>query len=131
MKTESQCNMDSHKNQSWKFSVCSLWPYGRKKNTFHSCILSNMTGVGQKNSAVCWPSTQTCNNIYCITFSFIYLIYYKRPANALASSVGTALRWRRSLLLPTNIITMLLSAWSWSSLSQRSAFSYVRCLAMS
>lgn len=53
------------------------------------------------------------------------------PAKALASSVGTALRWRRSLLLPTSMITMLLSAWSCNSFSQRSAFSYVRCLAMS
>ncbi|KAG7214602.1 hypothetical protein INR49_010494, partial [Caranx melampygus] len=42
---------------------------------------------------------------------------------ARASSVGTALRWRRSLLLPTSMMTMLLSAWSLSSFSQRSTFS--------
>lgn len=34
------------------------------------------------------------------------------PAKLLASSVGTARRWRRSHLLPTSMITMLLSAWS-------------------
>lgn len=45
------------------------------------------------------------------------------PAKARASSVGTARRWRRSLLLPTSMMTMLLSAWSRSSFSQRSAFS--------
>ena len=53
------------------------------------------------------------------------------PEKARASSVGTALRWRRSLLFPTSMMTMLLSAWSLSSFSQRSTFSYVRCLAMS
>ncbi len=53
------------------------------------------------------------------------------PANALASSVGTARRCLRSLLFPTSIMTMLLSAWSRSSFNQRSTFSYVRCLAMS
>ena len=53
------------------------------------------------------------------------------PAKTRASSVGTALRWRRSLLFPTSMMTMLLSAWSLSSFSQRSTFSYVRCLAMS
>jgi hypothetical protein len=31
-------------------------------------------------------------------------------ANCLASSVGTALRWRKSLLLPTSMMTMLASA---------------------
>ena len=46
-----------------------------------------------------------------------------QPAKARASSVGTALRWRRSLLLPTSMMTMLLSAWSLSSFSQRSTFS--------
>lgn len=53
------------------------------------------------------------------------------PANARASSVGTALRCRRSLLFPTSIMTMLLSAWSLSSFNQRSTFSYVRCFAIS
>lgn len=54
-----------------------------------------------------------------------------KPAKARASSVGTALRWRKSLLFPTSMMTILLSAWSRSSFSQRSTFSYVRCLAMS
>ena len=53
------------------------------------------------------------------------------PAKALASSVGTARRWRRSDLLPTSMMTMFWSAWSRSSFSHRSTFSYVRCLAMS
>ena len=53
------------------------------------------------------------------------------PAKALASSVGTARRWRRSDLLPTSMMTMFWSAWSRSSFSHRSTFSYVKCLAMS
>src|SRR4051812_37454834 len=52
-------------------------------------------------------------------------------ANCLASSVGTALRCRKSLLLPTSMMTMLLSAWSRSSFSHRVTFSYVWCLLMS
>uniref|UniRef100_A0A0A9AFL8 Uncharacterized protein n=1 Tax=Arundo donax TaxID=35708 RepID=A0A0A9AFL8_ARUDO len=40
-------------------------------------------------------------------------------ANSLASSVLTALCSSRSLLLPTSIITMFLSAWARSSSSQR------------
>ena len=52
-------------------------------------------------------------------------------ANAFASSVGTARRCFKSLLLPTSITTMLLSAWSRSSLSQRDTLMYVECLAMS
>lgn len=46
-------------------------------------------------------------------------------ANALASSVGTALRCRKSLLLPTSMMTMFASAWSRNSLSHRVTFSYV------
>jgi len=52
-------------------------------------------------------------------------------AYPLASSVGTARRCRKSLLLPTSMITILWSAWSRSSLSQRSTFSKVTCFAMS
>jgi hypothetical protein len=52
-------------------------------------------------------------------------------ANAFASSVGTALRCFKSLLLPTSMMTMFWSAWSLSSLSQRVTLSYVACLAMS
>ena len=85
-------------------------------------------------------------NVECFLFlflkdvSFNFCIYSKcgaffqgqhLPAKARASSVGTALRWRRSLLFPTSMMTMLLSAWSLSSFSQRSTFSYVRCLAIS
>ena len=53
------------------------------------------------------------------------------PAYSFASSVGTALRCRKSHLLPTSMMTMLLSAWSLSSFNHRSTFSYVKCLAMS
>lgn len=52
-------------------------------------------------------------------------------AKALASSVGTARRCLKSLLLPTSMMTMLLSAWSRNSFSQRVTFSYVWCLLMS
>lgn len=52
-------------------------------------------------------------------------------ANALASSVGTARRCRKSLLLPTNMMTIFASAWSRSSLSHRVTFSYVWCLLIS
>ena len=45
------------------------------------------------------------------------------PAYAFASSVGTALRCLRSHLFPTNMMTMLESAWSRSSFNQRSTFS--------
>lgn len=45
------------------------------------------------------------------------------PAKARASSVGTARRWRRSLLFPTSIITIFWSAWSRSSRSHLSTFS--------
>jgi hypothetical protein len=44
-------------------------------------------------------------------------------AKALASSVGTARRWRKSLLFPTSMMTMLASAWSRSSLSHLVTFS--------
>ena len=53
------------------------------------------------------------------------------PANALASSVGTARKCRKSDLLPTNIITIFASAWSRNSFSHLSTFSYVMCFAMS
>lgn len=53
------------------------------------------------------------------------------PRPTLASSVCTERRWRRSLLLPTSMMTMLASAWSRSSLSHRSTFSNVVCLVMS
>lgn len=53
------------------------------------------------------------------------------PAKARASSVGTVRRLSRSLLLPTSITTMWVSPCSYSSFSQRSALSYVRCLLMS
>lgn len=46
-------------------------------------------------------------------------------ANCFASSVGTALRCLKSLLFPTSMITMLLSAWSLSSFSHLVTFSYV------
>lgn len=46
-----------------------------------------------------------------------------RSANVLASSVGTARKCRKSLLLPTNIITMFWSAWSRNSRSHLSTFS--------
>ena len=46
-------------------------------------------------------------------------------ANCLASSVGTARRCLKSLLFPTNMMTMLESAWSRSSFSHRSTFSKV------
>lgn len=52
-------------------------------------------------------------------------------ANALASSVGTALRCFKSLLLPTSMITMFVSAWSRSSFNHRVTLTYVACLAMS
>lgn len=45
--------------------------------------------------------------------------------NAFPSSVWTALKWRRSLLFPTSIMTILLSAWSRNSLSHLSTFSNV------
>jgi len=53
------------------------------------------------------------------------------PANERAWSVETARKCLRSFLLPTSMTTMLASAWSRSSLNQRSTFSNVRCLAMS
>lgn len=53
------------------------------------------------------------------------------PAKARASSDGTVRRLSRSLLLPTSITTMWVSPCSYSSFSQRSALSYVRCLLMS
>jgi hypothetical protein len=52
----------------------------------------------------------------------------ERPSfsqNCCASSVVTDLRCRRSLLLPTSMMTMLESAWSLSSLSHLSTFSNV------
>ena len=52
-------------------------------------------------------------------------------ANCLASSVGTARRCLKSLLLPTSMMTMLESAWSRSSFSHLVTFSYVWCLLMS
>ena len=55
----------------------------------------------------------------------------KIPANAFASSVGTARRCLKSDLLPTNMMTILESAWSRSSFNQRTTFSYVMCLEMS
>lgn len=48
----------------------------------------------------------------------------RRHDDTWASSRGTA-RMGRSLLLPTSMMTMLGSAWSRSSLSQRSTFSNV------
>ena len=53
------------------------------------------------------------------------------PANAFASSVGTARRCLRSLLLPTSMMTMFESAWSRSSFSHRVTLTYVACLEMS
>src|SRR6266404_1209824 len=53
------------------------------------------------------------------------------PAKDFASSVGTARRCLRSLLLPTNMMTIFESAWSRSSLSQRVTLTYVPCFAMS
>ena len=50
------------------------------------------------------------------------------PAYERASSVGTALRCRKSDLFPTSIITMLLSAWSLSSFSHLSTFSYLEMI---
>jgi hypothetical protein len=44
-------------------------------------------------------------------------------ANSRASSVGTARRCLKSLLFPTSMITMFVSAWSRSSFSQRVTFS--------
>jgi len=52
-------------------------------------------------------------------------------AKAAASSVGTALRCFKSLLFPTNMITMLESAWSRSSFNQRPALSNVSLFEMS
>ena len=52
-------------------------------------------------------------------------------AKAAASSVGTALRCFKSLLLPTNMMTMLESAWSRSSFNQRPALSNVSLFEMS
>lgn len=52
-------------------------------------------------------------------------------ANPLASSVGTALRCLKSLLLPTSMMTMFASAWSRSSFSHLVTFSYVWCLLIS
>lgn len=54
-----------------------------------------------------------------------------RSANDLASSVGTARKCLKSLLLPTSIITIFWSAWSRNSLNHRSTFSYVKCFAIS
>ena len=53
------------------------------------------------------------------------------PAKALASSVGTALRCFKSLLLPTSIMTMFESAWSLNSLSHLVTFVYVACFEIS
>ncbi|CAA6665799.1 unnamed protein product [Spirodela intermedia] len=50
---------------------------------------------------------------------------FSLSANAWASSVGTALRWRRSALLPTSMMTILESVWALSSFSHRSTFSNV------
>ena len=55
----------------------------------------------------------------------------ERIAKFLASSVGTLRKWRRSDLLPTSIMTILGSAWSRSSFSQRSTFSKVACFDIS
>ena len=52
-------------------------------------------------------------------------------AKAAASSVGTALRCFKSLLLPTNMMTMFESAWSRSSFNQRPALSNVSLFEMS
>jgi len=52
-------------------------------------------------------------------------------ANALASSVGTARRCFKSLLLPTSMMTMFESAWSRNSFNHRVTLTYVACLAMS
>ena len=53
------------------------------------------------------------------------------PANAFASSVGTARRCFKSLLFPTSMMTMFESAWSRSSFNHRVTFTYVACLEMS
>lgn len=52
-------------------------------------------------------------------------------ANCLASSVGTARKCLKSLLFPTNIMTMFASAWSLNSFNHRCTFSYVWCFEMS
>ncbi|CAA6672959.1 unnamed protein product [Spirodela intermedia] len=49
-------------------------------------------------------------------------------AKACESSTGTALRCRRSALLPTSMITMLASVWSLSSFSHRPTLSNVASL---
>jgi len=43
-------------------------------------------------------------------------------AYSLAASVGTSLKWRRSLLLPTSMMTMLGAAFSRNSVNHRSTF---------
>ena len=53
------------------------------------------------------------------------------PANAFASSVGTARRCFKSLLFPTSMMTMFESAWSRSSFNHRVTFTYVACFEMS
>ena len=52
------------------------------------------------------------------------------PANCVASSVDTSLKWCMSHLVPTSMMTMLVSVWSLKSFNHSSTLLYVMRLVM-
>jgi len=143
---------------TWNASSCTSVKTVRYTKVWHlvlqtqvfSSDLKNQTPLWRQNRTVflsqlrsntaifllcnMYSVTESCNLsnlLFQVTQCVIYSNDYDSPANDLAWSVETARKCFRSFLFPTSMTTMLASAWSRNSFSQRSTFSNVRCLAIS